>query len=309
MSTDRPLLGIALMMGFCVLAPMGDAVAKMLGPRIPLLQMVAVRFALQAVILLPFILATGRSFAMSPRVLRFVTLRTALHIAGTGFMYGSLLYLPLADAVAIAFVMPFLMLLMGRVFLGEEVGYRRLTACAVGFLGTLMVVQPSFAAVGLPALLPLGVAVVFSAFMLVTRIIAREIDPVVLQCTSGGMAGLVLIPAALFFEGTGLAGLDPVWPVGLDWPLLAALAVLGVAAHVVMAWSLRFAPTSTLAPMQYLEIPVAALIGLLVFGDFPNGLALAGIGVTIGAGLYIIAREQRLSRSAPGPLPPAPPAV
>jgi hypothetical protein len=71
-------------------------------------------------------------------------------------MFASLRYLPLADAVAIAFVMPFIMLLLGWFYLGEEVGPRRFGACIVGFIGTLMVVQPSFAEVGWPALLPLA---------------------------------------------------------------------------------------------------------------------------------------------------------
>ena len=59
-----------------------------------------------------------------------------------------------------------------------------------------------------------------------------------------------------------------------------------------MTWSLRFAPSATLAPMQYLEIPAAAVIGWLVFSDFPNGLALIGIVVTVLAGLYIVMRER-----------------
>ena len=65
-----------------------------------------------------------------------------------------------------------------------------------------------------------------------------------------------------------------------------------------MTWSLRFAPSATLAPMQYLEIPVATVIGWLVFRDFPDALAFAGICVTVAAGLYIILRERRLALAA-----------
>ena len=64
-------------------------------------------------------------------------------------------------------------------------------------------------------------------------------------------------------------------------------------------WSLRFAPSATLAPMQYLEIPVATIIGFLVFRDWPNGLAQIGIAITITSGLYIVFREQRQARRAP----------
>ena len=79
--------------------------------------------------------------------------------------------------------------------------------------------------------------------------------------------------------------------------LLALLGALGTGAHLLMTWSLRFAPSATLAPIQYLEIPFATLIGYLVFGDLPNGLAALGIAVTIAAGLYVLHRERRASRA------------
>ena len=168
MTHDRPSLGILLMLGFCITAPMGDAVAKLLGAHIPLGQLLLVRFAAQVLLLAPLILATGRVWRMQGRVLRLTFVRTLLHIAGIGAMFTGLKYLPLADAVAIAFVMPFIMLFLGKFILGEEVGMVRLLACIVGFGGTLLVIQPSFVAVGWHALWPLMVAVIFAFFMLVT---------------------------------------------------------------------------------------------------------------------------------------------
>jgi drug/metabolite transporter (DMT)-like permease len=309
MSADRPVLGILLMLGFCVLAPLGDGVAKLLGASIPLLQLVAVRFGVQAALLLPLMFSGERRFSSSPRVFGLTVVRTLLHIAGIGCMYLALRYLPLADAIAIAFVMPFIMMLLGRFVLNEEVGPRRIAASVVGFAGTLMVVQPSFAAVGAPALLPLAVAVIFSLFMLTTRAVAREIDPISLQCVSGLLATVLLLPILFALDGSGHPMLDAVRPETHEIWLLLLLGVLGTAAHLVMTWSLRFAPTSTVAPMQYLEIPFAAAVGLVLFGDFPNGLALAGIGVTVAAGLYVIARERAVSRSEPRTPAPAPPAV
>jgi len=309
MNADRPVLGILLMLGFCVLAPLGDGMAKVLGATLPLLQLVAARFAVQAALLLPLMNRGGRRFHMSRRVFGLAVLRTLLHIAGIACMFLALRYLPLADAIAIAFVMPFIMLILGWFFLGEEVGPRRIGACVAGFAGTLMVIQPSFAAVGAPALLPLGVAVLFSLFMLTTRTIAREVDPIALQCVSGLLASALLLPLLLLAVGSGLPHLDPVMPTARELWLLVLLGALGTAAHLLMTWSLRFAPTSTVAPMQYLEIPFATAIGLLMFGDFPNGLALAGIAVTIAAGLYVIAREHALSRRVPSSRAPAPPAA
>ncbi len=304
MTADRPLFGILLMTGFCILAPMGDAVAKLLGGTVPLGQLVATRFAVQAAILVPLVWATGRSLRMAPGHLWLAFLRTLLHITGIGAMFLALQFLPLADAIAIAFVMPFIMLLLGRYVLGEEVGARRLAACAAGFAGTLLVVQPSFAAVGPPALLPLLVAVVFALFMLVTRRLAKATGAVELQAVSGLMACALLLPPMLAGEALGWPALDPAAPSARIWGLLVLLGGLGTLAHLLMTWSLRFAPAATLAPMQYLEIPFATLIGWLVFRDFPDGLALAGIALTMAAGLYVIARERAVTRL---PTPASPP--
>jgi drug/metabolite transporter (DMT)-like permease len=287
------------MLGFCLLIPFSDALAKILGDQFPLLQLILVRFIAQAGLLLPLALWRGAVIFPSARVVQLAALRSVLQILGIAMMFSALRFLPLADAVAIAFVMPFIMLILGHYVLGEEVGHRRMIACTVGFIGTLMVVQPSFAAVGWPALLPLGVAVIFALFMLVTRQIAKEIDPIALQGL-GGIIGLPILLPLLFLPELGgspplIGWIAPPDQVAL-W-LLVALGITGSLGHLLMSWSLRFAPASTLAPMQYLEIPMAALVGLALFAEFPNGLALAGIAVTIAAGLYIVARERRLSRA------------
>lgn len=281
---------MVLMLGFCLLAPLSDGMAKLLAEDFPVLQLVWVRFAVQTVVLIPLALITRRSFAMSRLGWQLTALRTALQVAGIWLMTTALTHLPLADAIAIAFVMPFLLLLLGHVVLGEAVGPRRLIACGIGFLGTLLVMQPSFATVGWAVLYPLGVAVVFAVFILVTRRVAREADPIAMQGTSGLMAVVALSLVYGVFPDAGPLRLEPPRDAGL---LLLAMGLLGTGGHLLMTWSLRFAPAATLAPMQYLEIPVAALIGLAMFGDWPNGLAQVGIAVTIATGLYILWRERQ----------------
>ncbi|MGZ2256991.1 DMT family transporter [Roseobacter sp. A03A-229] len=309
MAPDRPLLGIMLMLGFCVLAPVGDAVAKILGQTVPVGQLVLVRFAVQAIVLIPLVWWTDRRWKMRGRILTLTFVRTLLHILGIGAMVTALKYLPLADAVAIAFVMPFIMLILGKYALNEEVGSRRLIACIVGFVGTLLVVQPSFQEVGWPALLPIGVAVNFALFMLVTRQIARETDPIGLQAVSGVMAIAVMVPTLLVFQNSGVWNLQLIAVSAYEWRLLLSIGLLGTIAHLLMTWSLRYAPSATVAPMQYLEIPFATVIGFIVFGDLPNPLASLGILITILAGLYVVLRERATARAlvsppkAPQPLP------
>ena len=196
-ANDRPLLGILLMLAFCVIIPFSDALAKILGTEIPLLQLIETRFLAQAVLFLPLGLWLGVRLFPSRRAAGLTLARTMLQIGGLGCMFTALRYLPLADAVAIAFVMPFIILILGHVFLGEEVGPRRIGACAVGFLGTLMVLQPSFVAVGWPALLPLAVALIFAVFTLITRVLTSQMTPLAMQGASALMALPLLVPLAL----------------------------------------------------------------------------------------------------------------
>ncbi len=299
MTHDRPLHGMLLMTGFCLLAPLGDAIAKILGETVPLGELLLVRFAMQALLLVPLVVATGGSLRLPRRILHLTVLRTVLHILGIAAMFASLRYLPLADAIAIAFVMPFLMLLLGRFVLGEQVGPYRLIACVVGFAGALLVIQPNYAAVGAPALLPLGVAVAFALFMLVTRSVAKAADPVSLQAVSGIIATAILGTAFALGNLAGeFPGLELAVPDSRDMLLLAAVGFLGTFAHLLMTWSLRLAPAATLAPMQYLEIPFATFIGWLIFADLPDTTASLGILLTIGSGLYVIHREQVTARKA-----------
>lgn len=293
MTADRPLLGIALMMGFCVLAPLADAVAKIVGVTVPILELIMIRFVFQA-LLMPPVMVTGGLKPLPRITLLRIVLRTVLHIIGIGCMFTGLKYLPLADAVAIAFVMPFIMLLLGKVFLGEEVGPRRLIACAIGFIGTLLVLQPAFADTGWPALLPLCVAVVFALFMLVTRQIAKEVDAVPLQAISGVIAVILLLPVWVYLGAPSPFRFD-----GTTLWLLVAIGVLGTGGHLLMTWALRFAPAASLAPMQYLEIPMATLFGYLIFSDLPGPMASLGIALTIAAGVYIILRERAMYQARP----------
>ena len=297
-----------LMLGFCILAPVGDAIAKILGQTVPVGQLVLVRFGIQALILIPLVYATGRVWRMSRKVTVLTFVRTILHIAGIGTMVTALKFLPLADAIAIAFVMPFIMLLLGRFALQEEVGGRRIAACSVGFVGTLLVVQPSFSEVGWPALLPVGVAVNFALFMLVTRQIAKQTDPISLQAVSGVMAVIIMLPVFWLAQGSSYGQLQLVSVSNFDWSLLVSIGLLGTIAHLLMTWSLRYAPSATLAPMQYLEIPFATVLGFIVFGDLPDPVAAVGIVITVFAGLYVVLRERATAKALATQATPVQPA-
>jgi drug/metabolite transporter (DMT)-like permease len=187
-------------------------------------------------------------------------------------------------------------LLVGKFYLGEDVGPRRVAAALVGFVGVLFVIQPSFSAFGAVALFPLGTAFGFAFYILVTRGLSRQVHPVTLQFYTGLIASVACLPVLALAQGTGFDLLDPVWPQGIAWTWLFGVGFFATVSHMMMTYALSWAPSATLAPLQYLELPVATLLGYLVFGDFPNTLTLTGITIIIGAGLYMIHRERVTAR-------------
>lgn len=299
---DRIPLGMALLVGFCIMAPLLDVCAKLAAVVIPVGQITFMRFVVQTALMLPVCLLMGLSLRM-PRTLWFIVACRALCLMlSTYLIIAALRFMPLADALAIVFVEPFIILLCGKVLFGEIVGPRRLFAAAVGFAGCLLVIQPSFAAFGSVALLPLGTAVTFAAYILVTRSLRGRIHPVALQFQTGVAATLILLPFMLLAYGT--TSISPIWqslnsvrPEGIYWAYLFGVGFFATVAHMMMTYALTFAPAATLAPLHYLEIITAAILGYLVFGDLPNGLALWGIMIIMASGLYVVHRERITSRA------------
>ena len=300
MIADRPIVGIGFVLVFCVFAPLGDAAAKSIALATPLLVLLMARYLVQWLLPVPLILLSGRRLTMTAKVARIILARSIVHIAGVAVMFTAYRYLPLADALAIAFVFPFIMLVMGRFFLDEQVGIRRLGACTFGFMGTLLIIQPSFAVVGPPALLPLLVAFLFALLVLLTRQIAKDYDPICLQSASGLVSAALLFLAWMLARPLDIADMQfivPDMPQGLT---LAFVGIFGTLAHLAMTYAVRFAPSATLAPIQYVELPIATVIGWAMFNELPNGLAALGIMITIIAGLAVIYFEHQAQARANG---------
>ncbi|MFA8385901.1 MAG: DMT family transporter [Pelagibaca sp.] len=291
-STDRILAGVVLMLGFCVTAPLLDVAAKLASSSIPVGQITAARFVVQCVLMAPFVWLMGLSLSVPRAQWAALLFRAALLFVSTFCFIAAIRVMPLADALAIVFVAPFIVLLVGKFYLGEDVGPRRVGAAIVGFVGVLFVIQPSFAAFGSVALFPLGTAVGFAFYILVTRGLSRKLHPVALQFHTGLIASLFCLPVMVLANGGGSPLLDPVWPEGIAWVWLFGVGFFATVSHMMMTYALSLAPSATLAPLQYLELPVATLLGYLVFRDFPNALTLTGIAIIIGAGLYMIHRER-----------------
>ena len=307
-SGDRPTLGIVLMVAFAICGPLIDTFGKIAAQAIPVGEIVLARFSVQSVALLPVALLLGALHR--PRLIEVARhfARAVLILIATGCFFAAIRFMPIADAISIFFIEPLLLTLLGGFLLGESVGWRRIAACIVGFIGALFVIQPSFEEFGGVALLPLVTALTFAFYMILTRQMARAMHPVTLQAYTAVAAFIIMVPVLWAFDGSGVEPLDPVMPDRYYLMMLLGVGLAATVAHIFISFALRYAPSATIAPLQYLEIVSATVLGLLVFGDFPDGLTFLGIAIIVGSGLYVFFREQALSAGqARVPLPPPTP--
>lgn len=295
---DRILTGVALMLGFCVTAPLIDVFSKLAAQATAVGTVTLARFVVQTLLMAPIMVVMGLSFRLSRPTVRLMLARALAAIVSTFCFIAAVKTMPLADALAIAFVEPFIILLIGYLVLKEQVGPRRLAASFVGFLGVLLVIQPSFSHFGAVAFLPLGTAFSFALYILITRSLSRLCHPVAMQFHTALFAVVLWVPMLVIAKAlTGEASLSLVWPQGIDLLWCFGVGLAATVSHMAMTYALKFAPSSTLAPLHYMEMVTAALLGYLVFGDWPNALTWTGIAIIVGSGLYIIHRERLAARS------------
>ncbi|MHA1523678.1 MAG: DMT family transporter [Alphaproteobacteria bacterium] len=285
--------GVLLMVVGVLLLPGIDAIAKGLAGSISAGQVAWARFFFQSLLLLPFVIA-ARGWRVK-RLLWVHGVRGVMIAAATLMFFASLAELPLADAVAIFFVEPLVLTLLCAVFLGERVGWRRLLAVVVGFGGALIIIRPSFTAFGTTALLPLGAALAFAIYLVLTRFLIRENSAVTLQFYAGIFGCITLSGALWLGVEADFAVLTPVWPTQQEWMWLALLAVIATTGHLFIVVAVRRVGASIVAPFQYLEIISATLLGLVLFGDFPDPATWVGVAVIIGSGLYVYVRERKIA--------------
>lgn len=302
---DRIFLGIALMLGFCTIAPLIDVASKLAAQAVPVGTVTLGRFVVQGALMAPIVALMGVGWRLSRRALGLTVARAAVSILATYCFVAAVQVMPIADALAIAFVEPFVILLIGRFALQEEVGPRRLGAATVGFVGALFVIQPSFTHFGAVALFPLGTAVCFALYILITRALSRLTHPVAMQFHTAWVATLLCLPPLLIGTAAGATEIRLAAPEGVFWLWCFGVGLAATISHMSMTYALKFAPSSTLAPIHYFEMLTATFFSYLVFGDFPNWLTWIGVAIITGSGLYIIHRE-RVTARALATAPPEP---
>lgn len=294
-TSSEVMTGLILMFISVLISPVIDIFSKLAISTVPSAQITAARFAVQALCMLPIVLWRRNLADTTWRQSLFHAIRGAIITISMISFVTTLKYMAVADAIAIFFVEPIILTILSSIFLKEAIGWRRYTACGVGFFGAILIIQPSFQQVGYVALLPVVSAVCIAISAMMNRALAQREDPWVMQFHMG-LWGL-LICAILLYIGHGSSSdvLDPVLPDTRAWLYLLGVGVTAAIAGIFGVYAYRSAPASTLAPLQYFEIVSATAFAWLVFGDFPDALKWLGILIIMGSGFYIIWRERRFA--------------
>lgn len=285
----------AMVMMVCAMLvlPGIDAIAKWLSASISSGQVTWSRFFFQIFLMSPLLLRT-RGPWLTP-TLWLHAARGAMIAFATLLFFSGLAYLPLADAISIFFIEPLLVTLLSALFFGELIHWRRISAICIGFIGALIIIRPTFAEIGIPALYPVGAACCFSTYILLTRKLVRHEDPIRLQFFAGIFGCLVMSLALGYGTAQDINILSVVWPTLDQWLLLALLGVIATGCHLLVTYAYRLASIGILAPFQYIEIIGASILGLAIFGEFPDAITWLGIAIIVASGLYVFHREARLA--------------
>ncbi len=287
-------------MGFMILAmlmlPGIDALAKLVSGSISAGQTAWARFFFQVLILAPFVV-WQRQLKWDAHLWAHAA-RGFLIALATLLFFSALKVMPLADAIAIFFVQPFIVTLLAALILGEAFGWRRMVAIAIGFCGALLIIKPSYEVFGAVALLPIGTACSFALYVILTRWLVRTVSPISMQFLTGVFGLLAMSVALAFGDAYAIDVITPVWPSATEWQLLALLGIVATTGHVLVVMAYSRASVAVLAPFQYLEIVSATTLGFLLFQDFPDPLTWLGILIIVSSGLFVFYRERHLAKRA-----------
>lgn len=282
-SSSRTGLGIFLMTLAMLSVPMVDGLAKYLSANYSPLFIGWARYAAACAIVLPLgaLLHGPRIFPAERRIPHF--LRTIFLITAMTLYFLSIARIPLATAVSTFFVGPVIAVALSVLLLKERMTLRKGLSLILGFAGAMIMLRPG-GSVDVGIWLAFGSGVFFAFYMIATRQASQNSDPVktlTFQCVVGA---LLLTPQAVLTWSA---------PAASDLVFFGLMGLLSAGSHGLSIAAFRFADASTLAPLVYLELIGAALIGYFAFKEIPGAPTIIGAGLIVAAGLALIPRRYR----------------
>ena len=297
----KNLTGILLALGGGVMLSLNDLSIKFLSGSYALHQIILIRAFISLLIVLIVIRASGTAYRqLRTHRWREHLFRVSIVMISNVTYFLGLAAMPLADAVATAFIAPVLVTLMSAVILGETVGPRRWAAVAVGLLGVIVMTRPGSGMIQPAAILVLISACCYAGSHMMTRRMRDTESAMTLNFYV--QLGFILVSSSMgLWVGDGhLAGGDGtlaflfrpwVMPAQGDlWAFLATGMAVGIGG-LMMSQAYRTTEAALIAPFEYIGMPMAIFWGVLVFGTWPDHTAWIGIALICGAGLYTLWRE------------------
>lgn len=276
-----------MIVGAVAFFSVSDAIIKSLASRYPVPLLVWARWGAQVLAMLVWLAPSMGLRMVHTRQLRMQLVRGVLLIGSSLCFMSALPLMPLADATALNYLTPTIVIVIAIVFLGERFTAARGAFVVAGLVGMLMVVQPGADIFRGASLLVLASAACYAVYQVTTRMLAGE-DPRV----------TLFYPALV---GVGIMTL--VWPwfgsrIDVEWfdvGLMLTIGVFGTAGHFLLILAFQRAPASALTPFTYVHLVFATMIGWIAFGDLPDALTFAGMALIAGSGLWLTWHERRRS--------------
>lgn len=271
------LLMIAAIFCFSIM----DMTVKALAPSVGVLPALWARYAGQ--MLLVFVLVLPRlTSVVRTKYPGFQFLRSILLMSATACFFTGLSLIPLSDAAALMSTNPMLVTLGAALFLGEKLGVRRIVGIVAAMIGALIIIRPGSDVFSAAALFPLGAAVCYSAYALLTRRVGADED-VWTSLFYTGFVGTVLLSILVPFQ----------WqtPNATDVALMVIVAVAGTIGQLALIRAFSIGEAAMLAPYSYTGLAFAAFWGVIFFSEIPDFWTVVGSLVIASAGLYVWHRE------------------
>jgi drug/metabolite transporter (DMT)-like permease len=287
----QPLRGPAFMVAATGAFVINDTMMKLATEGIPPLQVLFMRGIAATLWCFPLVLILGYGKDLPKLVDKWVLLRNFFEFLAVMMFVIALANMPIADATALGQVTPLLFLIGMSVIMREKIGGVRMALIGLGFVGALMVAQPSGAGISGYALLALGNAVFCAARDIAGRKVGDEVP--------GWILAMCAILMVMVGAGTVSAFTETwVMPDLREIALLVGSGLFLMFGHFCIFTSFRVGDAASVAPFYYMFSVWALISGIVVFGYFPNALAITGIGFILAGGIAIVLLDDRKRRLA-----------
>ncbi len=285
----RPLLGIALMLGYTLLANGLDAFTKWMCEWYSPPQLIWIRYSSQTIMFLALMPQMGWRRVAATQIPLIHLARGLALLASSMLFVISLSLLPFATANVLTFISPLLVAAVSAVLLGERIGLARIVTVLTGFAGVVIVIRPGLASIEPAMVFPLLCAVTYAGYQLLTRYTAG-IDAALPSLFYTSLVGCLVPSFAMPFFWLATPSL-------LEASILFVHGILAGLGHFMLIKALSYAPASTIAPFGYASLIWSVVFGFLVFGETPDwGTVIGGLTIAL-AGVYLVRIE---ARAAPG---------